>query len=658
MRRFLLWILCSVVLGAPTLGAGLMKPKDSSLPDLLIEEHHVTVTINNGFATTEVDQLFRNPTDRDLDAVYTFPLPKNGALSELSLWIDGQEVIGEVVEKERARKIHREQKDKGQDSALAEQREYYSFDVFVSPVRAADTARVRLLYVQPIEIDMGIGRYVYPLEEGQIDDEMHAFWDRRESVDGRFTFELVLRSSYPIDDVRVNGLGSTVVTQDAPDTWRAWFDDAEGGTNLDQDVVVYYRLAQDQPARVDLLPYRTGEGPGSFMLVITPGTDLQPTTQGVDWTMVLDVSGSMSAKIATAADALSRTLDQLRPQDRFRVISFAQQAQLVVPWQGATVENVEGANQTLSQMGVRGGTNLYAGLQAGLRKLDSDRANALILISDGGANIGPTQHRDFLELLEKVDVRLFTIVMGQGSNRPLLERLAEESNGFALDVSNQDDLYGRLQQAKAKLGREALHGVELVWNGGSVTDVAPKRLHSAYFGQQIVVFGRYQNPGEVDLKLKGRISGEELSWETTFDLPEHDERFPEVERLWAFAAVRGLKKEIDLDGSESELKKAIVDLGTEFSIVTDYTSMIVVRDEEFEELGIDRKNKRRVAKEREARVQRAQSVNTTRVDQQKPMFGDKKSHDSWGGGASGPAFFGLITALLGLQTWMSRRRRA
>ena len=57
---------------------------------------------------------------------------------------------------------------------------------------------------------------------------------------------------------------------------------------------------------------------------------------------------------------------------------------------------------------------------------------------------------------------------------------------------------------------------------------APKRLHSAYFGQQLVVFGRYQKPGEVDLKLKGRISGEELSWETTFDLPEHDERFPEV----------------------------------------------------------------------------------------------------------------------------------
>ena len=116
-----------------------------------------------------------------------------------------------------------------------------------------------------------------------------------------------LASLGPLDDVRVNGLPASVVTQDAPDTWSVAIDDENGQYSLDKDIVLYYRLAADQPARVDLLPYRTGDGPGSFMLLITPGADLQPTIGGVDWTIVLDTSGSMSGKIATAADAAIQT---------------------------------------------------------------------------------------------------------------------------------------------------------------------------------------------------------------------------------------------------------------------------------------------------------------------------------------------------------------
>jgi len=93
-------------------------------------------------------------------------LPKQASLSELSLWINGSEVIGEVLEKEQARKVHEEQKSQGKDTALAEKYDFKPFDVSVSPVRAQSETRVRLVYYQPLEIDLGIGRYLYPLAEG------------------------------------------------------------------------------------------------------------------------------------------------------------------------------------------------------------------------------------------------------------------------------------------------------------------------------------------------------------------------------------------------------------------------------------------------------------------------------------------------------------
>jgi hypothetical protein len=196
-------LIAPLAAAAPAHAAGLLAPVDGSRPPLAIQDHRVTVTLDNGFAITEVDQVFHNPHDVDLDAVYTFPLPRHATLSELSLWLDGEEIIGEVVEKQRGRRISAKERAAGRETALAEQRSYVAFDVAVSPVRAGSVTRVRLVYLQPVELDTGVGRYVYPLDEGGIDTEMQSFWNRTERVDGSFRFEATLRSAYPLDAVRV-----------------------------------------------------------------------------------------------------------------------------------------------------------------------------------------------------------------------------------------------------------------------------------------------------------------------------------------------------------------------------------------------------------------------------------------------------------------------
>lgn len=665
MKKILLSIISAIWFFsaiASSHAAGLMKLKDSGLPDLQIEDHKVKVTINNGFAITEVDQIFYNPNPQDLDAIYTFPLPQNASLSELSLWIDGKEVMGEVVEKEEGRKIAAQEKRAGRETALAEQRDYYAFDVLVSPVKANDRARVRLVYLQPLEIDGGIGRYVYPLEEGKIDEEMHVFWDRQTKVQKRFAFEAALHSSYPVDDVRVRGFSNAAVTQENPNRWMVQINAEEGGAALDKDLVVYYRLAENQPARVDLLPYRAGAGPGTYLLVITPGADLKPIIEGSDWIFVLDISGSMTDKIATAADALSRALGEMRPKDRFRIFTFSDRIEEVTAgFTPVTRETVEQYKNRLLSLRSQGGTNLYGGFEAGLKSLEADRTSALVLVSDGGANVGPTEFGAFRKLLDKKDIRVFTFVMGQGANQPLLGRLAEASGGFSMDVSNQNDLYGRLMQAKTKLAREAMHGIQVELDGAPVADLTPERFGNIYFGQQIVAFGRYLKPGEVTLRLRAKISGEDKKWETRINLPEHEETFPEVERLWALSRIQSLKKQIEDGGERSELRQAAVRLGTEYSIVSDYTSMVVVREERFKELGIERKNQRRVENERPVRQQRRQqSPVSTRVDQHQPMFGNQSAHDvsrSGGSGAAGPAFSALLAGLFGLRAWLAKRGR-
>ena len=89
--------------------------------ELHIRSHHVDVVLNNGFATTTIDQVLDNPTDQALEATWSFPLPDEASLSELSMWIADIQVIGEVVEKQEAKRIYEEEKAAGESSAHAAQ---------------------------------------------------------------------------------------------------------------------------------------------------------------------------------------------------------------------------------------------------------------------------------------------------------------------------------------------------------------------------------------------------------------------------------------------------------------------------------------------------------------------------------------------------------
>ncbi|MGA1791250.1 MAG: VIT domain-containing protein [bacterium] len=655
-----------------TWAAGLLKPLDGSASDVSMKSHNVNVTINNGFARTEVDQIFMNMSDRDLEAIYSFPVPKQGSLSEVSLWIDGKEVMGEVLEKERARKTYEDQKARGNETALAEKDDYKTFEIHVYPVRALDETRVRLVYYQPLTIDLNIGRFVYQLEEGGVDEERIAFWSVDDVVRGSFKFHLQLKSAFPVKDIRLPNYQDQAVIKKVSASDGA---SGEGeiyevglefpeGSSLSRDIVVYYRLDDDVPARVELIPYREDPShPGTFMVAVTPGASLQRIADGTDWTFVLDKSGSMSGdKIATLADGVCKVIHKMSPLDRFRIITFDSRAyDFTGGYIPATPENVYSAIEGIRTIQAGSSTALYAGLKEAYKGLDKDRVTGIILVTDGVANIGPVQQSSFKELLRNYDIRLFTFVMGNSANEPLLEMLAKESGGFAINISSNEDIIGRIIQAKAKVLHECIYDVELKFSGEKVQDLTPVKIGNLFMGQQLVCFGRYNGSGEVEIELMGKIAGNEEVWSCKAFLPETDLENPELERLWALSSIEDIMAEIREKGEKERLRQKVVELGTHFSLVTDYTSMLVIREDEMESLGIQRKNVHRITTERQAQALRAQGpVKNYGVDSDPSRQGGSKSSGSgMFRGARAPNIgtgpVGLL--FLGLAGWIRRRRR-
>ena len=713
-------------LSLSTEAAGLLQPANSQLPPLQIKSHHVNVVIENGYATTAVEQTFHNPNSQDLEAHYSFPLPEAAAVGEFVYWVNGKPVIGEVVPKQQGRQIYQQQKAAGKQVALTEQDDYRRFDTRVYPVRANNEVRIKLVYIQPTHVDGGMGRYLYPLEEGGVDEQQEAFWNRNDEVEEAFSFNLELRSGYPVDGLRLPQHRHARIDQYDSQHWRASLgnpagyaeqqskvtdseaptDELDGsqqidspageiGQNqnlrLDQDILVYWRLTDGLPGAVDLVSYREpGAAQGTFMLTLTPGDELKPLQGNRDWVFVLDTSGSMAGKYATLLEGVRQGLAQLPSGDRFRLITFSAQAEdLSGGYQPVDPAVIEPLLQRLQQRGVGGGTNLYAGLKRGIERLDADRSSAIVLVTDGVANVGTTEKRAFLKLLEHRDVRLFTFIMGNSANRPLLKQMTEVSNGFATSISNADDVIGQIRLATTKLNHAALRDLTIDIDGVRTSNLTPDKLPPLYRGQQLVILGHYSGDGEARIRLRGRIGADKQQYQTRIHFPEQATHHPELERLWAFAKIEALQAKQDYYAGDqaiaADTDQAITDLAVEHGLVTNHTSLLVAEQAVFDQLGIERRNQHRVEREQQARDQRhqawqqrqgdhnaAQSDGSQAANSGTPMFNGQRasvfngsnnsgsnnggSNGGSGGGAVDASVLILLTSLLLSMYWCRRHR--
>lgn len=620
--------------------AGTLTPVGATAAAVQTRSHQVNVTLNNGFAQTEVLQTFFNPNPQDLEAIYAFPVPKGASLSEVTIVTGEKTLHGEVRPKAEAEAAYAEEKKAGNDAGLATKNSYLTYEFKVAPVRANAEVQLRFVYYQPLEIDAGVGRYLYPLEDGGTDEVAKSFWTTNAKVEGSLAINVDLKSAWPVDDVRVPGFeAAAVVRRLDPGTFRVTLD--QPGASLTRDFVLYYRLADNLPGRIEVIPYRAGKDkPGTFMMVVTPGLDLKPLVRGADYTYVIDVSGSMQGKVQTLASGVAQALGRMAPHDRFRVVTFNNHARELLPWTAATPENVQQAIAAVKGLTPSGGTNLYEGIALGLKGLDADRATSVVLVTDGVANQGIVLPAAFHQLLQQVDVRVFGFLMGNSANWPLMRTIAEASGGFYAGVSNADDIVGQLLLAKGKVTHEALHHAAFKFSGPvRVFDTTGDTPQKVYLGQQLVLFGRYEGAGRATVTLRASLSGADKTYTTTIDLPEIDTGNPEIERLWAMAMIEQIEvREAAGLQPAAESHDAIRDLGVAYQLVTDHTAMLVLDDATHDRRGIARENQKRVAVERAAQsVRAAQPARQARADLVQPAFTAPAAHVSRqsGGGNGG-----------------------
>jgi len=559
---------------------------------LEIRQHEVSVVINNGIAVTEVRQVFHNTEQRAVEALYTFPVPAGASVSNFSMIINGQEMVGEVVEKQRARQIYNSYKQVRRDPGLLEQVDYKTFELRVFPIPANADQHIKVTYCQQLDFDHDNATYVYPLATVT-----------RKGIDqkarGKFSLTLDVKSEIPITKLSSpSHADDFVVSSPNPNYSRASYEVQEG--SLARDLVIAFDTSRPRTG-IDLITSRQSGEDGFFLLTMTAGQELEEYGAGMDYVFLVDISGSMQheGKLIQSKNAVASFVQALGQDDRFEIITFNDVpkphfGQLTV----ASVESREQGRAFLDSEKARGGTVLRPALNTAYRFKDKDRPLNVVLLSDG-----MTDQREQTELLQlmkaaPVGTRVFCIGIGNEVNRPLLKQLAEGAGGLAAFVSQEDDFSRQAGAFRRKLMRPVATNVRISIDGGAIHDVTPEKLPDLFYGAPLRVYGRYGQPGLATITLQAEVMGQPITQTTQVELPANDDRNPEIERMWAYQQVEREMAALREGGPSDARVQKIVQLCEGFSIAGEYASFIVLEnDAEYKRWAIERRNVTRVKRD-------------------------------------------------------------
>lgn len=541
---------------------------------LAVEHHDVKVTIDGQVATTVVDQTFRNPLPQRLEGTYMFPVPDDAALDKFSMWIEGVEMQGEVLDKDRALSIYEGIVRRMQDPALLEYAGRGAFKVRIFPIEPNGTKRVKLTYRQVLKADAGRCRYRYPLNTEKFSSEPL----RRASIVVELKSESPIKGVYsPWHDVDVRRRGEREVLA----SWEAT------NTKPSRDFVLDYDVS---PSDVGL-SLRThglrGED-GTFLMMVAPKVELsQGERTPKDVVFVVDTSGSMTQddRMEQARKALAHGVARLNPEDRFAIVDFATDART---WRDelttADADAKASAQAYVKNLLARGGTAIDDALRRALafRKApDPARPLTVVFMTDGQPTIGEVEPERILANLKQApaaDARIFVWGVGSDLNTVLLDTIAETWRGDRHYVLPGEDIEVAMSGFFDAIAAPALTDVELKFEGQvRVHDVYPRRLPDLFAGKQLIVVGRFSGEGPGAVRLRGRVQGQprEYVWEGTF---RRGEEHPHIPVLWAKRKIGFLLDEIRLRGESAEVKEEVVRLARRYGLPTPYTSYLVLEE--------------------------------------------------------------------------------
>jgi Ca-activated chloride channel family protein len=594
----------SVTSAQNTATQGALQVVDSSgAPKALCPLKHTDVKaqISGFLSRVTVTQEFENPFKEKIEAVYTFPLPQNAAVDDMTMLVGNRTVRGKILRREEAEAVYEAAKNRGQTASLLNQERPNVFTQSVANILPGEQIKITINYVETLKYEEGSYEFVFPMVVGPryipgnaTGAQGNGFAPDTDSVpDGSKITPAPappgMRAGHDISldvtldaGLRIDALDSKThdVAVERPNDRSARITLKDLATIPNKDFILRYDVA-GKKIEDAVLTHSSGTG-GFFTLMLQPPERV--TVEDVtpkELVFVLDTSGSMSGfPIEKAKETMKLALDNLYPSDTFNLITFSGDEHILFPEPvPATKENLAKAQAFLESRQGSGGTEMMKAIKASMDPSDKqDHIRIVCFMTDGYVG---NDLQIIGEVQKHPNARVFAFGIGNSVNRFLLDSMAKYGRGEVEYLALNDDGSAAARRMHERIRNPLLTDISVDWNGLAVSDVYPKTIPDLFSAKPVVLTGRYSGNSKGTIRLKGKMSGRDFVREIPVDFSSAQTR-DVLATLWARTRVDDLMSQ-DFNGAQQgnmkdEVKQSIIQLGLDYRLMTQFTSFVAVEE--------------------------------------------------------------------------------
>lgn len=542
----------------------------------------VTTEVEGDVAITTVRNVFINTDTTDTVAVFAFPIDYHASATGIRWDAGAGWNQATIISQAPTDTLPRS----GPLAVSLKSYLGYAPFYFAIPdtIPAGETLTVEFTYVALLDYSHGVVIYQFPNQYSLVQDSILTRQELSWSLTSLRTLDtLVVLSSQTQDLVNYSDNAATV-SLSADDTTAF------------EDYRILYRLSGDE---LGIFAYSTyldpadlpDEWPGYFALQIEPTPYDTIDAMAKNFTLMIDRSGSMSGqKIANAKNAAAYIVNNLDTTDHFNVIDISDG---IGKFRPALVRYTPNARDSalayIAALDARGGTNLSGAFEEVIPAYtgaDSTRANLIMFFSDGLPTSGITATD---QLLNRVDdlvtatgeiICIYTLAIGEDVDWEFCTALAQNHNGFTqfVDPSN---IIATASSFYQSVRAPVLIRPELTFTpADALVELNPTVTPNFFQGEQVLVSGRYTDPGAVSLTIAGTAFGMPFSQDFDFNLsatPAPENQF--LMKIWAKQKIESLLFDYFLYGADAataqSLEEQISWLSLNYNIVSPFTSLSI-----------------------------------------------------------------------------------
>lgn len=561
------------------------SPETERLP---LKDTRVEINVSGIIADVKVLQIYRNEGSRPINARYVFPASTRAAVYAMRMQIGNQVIVTKIKEREKAKAEFDAAKQAGKSASLLEQDRPNVFSMSLANLMPGEQVEIQLRYTELLLPTDGVYEVVYPTVVGpryssqpEATAAAHDRWVKspylRQGSQPTSSFHISTKISAGVPIQDLSCLSHQIVPQWQSPTIAQVVSDDSRPFEGNRDFILRYRLTGEQITS-GLLLYQ-GEDENFFLYMAQPPARVASADiPAREYIFVIDVSGSMNGfPLDTAKQLLRDLIGQLRSSDLFNIVLFAGDSRVLSETSlPATQQNIAKAISLIEQERGGGSTELLAALQNAMNlPRQTDISRSVVLVTDGYVS-GERGAFDYIrDNLNQCNV--FSFGIGSAVNRYLIEGIAKAGLGEAFVVTQPAEAPAIAAKFREYIQSPVLTDIHLRASGFDIYDVQPSNLPDLFAERPVILFGKWRGSPNGTFELQGKTGQGDYSTRLEVAGVQPDDANGALRYLWARSRIAELS-DYGSGALSTERISDITALGLKYSLLTQYTSFIAVRE--------------------------------------------------------------------------------